>query len=167
MYLNCLKTKMNCILVFFNYHTSSHLFSCVPLLWAFMLQVRSKYNLSCDHIHVLAKSCDICPQFTFVTTLSSSIQVSHLTLPFYFLIMTTGSSSFLKVTSYSFKSRTPPSLSMPKSGNICGRRYKRDELMWNQKPNMYKQVEMLHTWTELKHKGSETWHTAKMKKELW
>ena len=39
--------------------------------------------------------------------------------------------------------------------------------MWNQKPNMYKQVEMLHTWTELKHKGSETWHTAKMKKELW
>ena len=59
LYLNCLKTKMNCILVFFNYHTHSHLFGCVPLLWAFALQVGSKCKLLCDYTCVPAKCHDM------------------------------------------------------------------------------------------------------------
>ena len=31
MYINCLKTKMICILVFFNYHTFPLVSGCVPL----------------------------------------------------------------------------------------------------------------------------------------
>ena len=40
----------------------------------------------------------------------------------------TGSSSFPKVINYSYTSRTPQSPSMPKSGNVCGRRYTKTKI---------------------------------------
>ena len=95
----------------------------MPVLWAFTLQVRSKNNLSCDHICVLAKSRDICPLSSSTTISLSSIQVSLSNLPSYSLIMTIGSSSFPKVINYLCVSRIPQSPSMPKSGNVCGRHY--------------------------------------------
>ena len=98
MYLNCSKTKMICILVFFNYHfVSSSLAVCYysePLCF----KHNPSANLPCDCTHILAKSCSICPQFSYATTLLFSTQV----------------------TSYSFESKTPWSPSTPKSGNICG-----------------------------------------------
>ena len=129
LYLNHSKTRWFSILVFFNTMLISIVFGCVPLLWAFKLQVRSKCSLPCDYTCVLAKSRGICPQSTYATTLLSLIQVSLLNLLSSFLITTTGSSWFLKGISYSFVSRTPQSPSTPKSGNICGRHYRGDKLM--------------------------------------
>ena len=101
----------------------SSILGCVPLLWAFVLQVGSKYHSSCDHIHVLAKSRDICPLSTSVSTSSSLIQVSHSNSPFSSHIMMIGSSWSHKDINNLFMWRTPQSHSMPKSGNVCGRCY--------------------------------------------
>ena len=68
--------------------------------------------------HIQCNTLSLC-----ATTSSYLTQVSHSTLPSYSHITTTGSSSFPKVISYLFALRTPLSLSMPKSGNVCGRHY--------------------------------------------
>ena len=128
MYINSSKTKMYCILVFLNYHVQTRLWLCAFTPWVFVLQEVSKYFVSCDYTRVLAKSRSICPPSSYIITLSYSTQVSLWISPSYSHTRTTGSSLSLKDTSYLFVLRTPPSPSMPKSGNVCGRRYTKTKI---------------------------------------
>ena len=131
MYINHPKTKMNCILVFFNYHAQlpfhSSLAVCLPSESSHFRSHPSA-QLPCDYNRVLAKSCSICPLSSYATTLSYSIQASLWNLPSYSLTATTGSFLFPKVINYSFASRIPQSHSTPKSGNVCGRRYTKTKI---------------------------------------
>ena len=131
MYINRSKTKMFCILVFLNYHASFVLWLCASTL---SLRIsRSNPSAICLVIHtrVLAKSRSICQQSLYATTSSYLIQVFPWTSPFYSHIKTIGLSSFPKVINYSFVLRIPWSLSTPKSGNVCGRRYNgRTHISW-------------------------------------
>ena len=123
MYLNHSKTKMFCILVFFNYHILFVFWLCASTL----SHRTSRFNPSaiCLVIHtcVLAKPRSICPQSSYVTTSSYSTQVSLWTSPSCSHIKMTGLSLFHKVINYSYASRIPGSHSMPKLGNVCGRCY--------------------------------------------
>ena len=126
MYINSSKTKMFCILVFLNYHTSFALWLCASTLSL----CTSKSNPSAIRLVirtcVLAKSRSICQQSLYATTSSYLIQVSPWTSPSYSHIKTIGSSSSHRVINYLFMSRIPQSPSTPKSGNICGRHYMSD-----------------------------------------
>ena len=125
MYINRPKTKMNCILVFFNYHGLLLSLAVCLHLWAFVLQVESKCNLPCDYTCELAESHSIYPLSIYATTSSSLIQGFPLTLLSSSPIMMTGSSLSLKDTNCLCALRIPWSPLMPKSGNVCGRHYMR------------------------------------------
>ena len=80
--------------------------------------------ISCvTSICVQVLSHDTCPVVLSTKsciTLSSLTPPIHLDLPSSSHIMTIGSSQFLKVTNYSYISRTPRNPKLPKSGYVCG-----------------------------------------------
>ena len=127
MYINSSKTKMYCILVFLNYHSASSFWLCAATLslWA---SSQSKCKLPCDYTCVLAESHSTCPLSSYIATSSYLIQAFPWTSPSYSHTRMTGSSLFHKVTNYSYMSRIPQSHSMPKSGNVCGRRYTKTKI---------------------------------------